>query len=129
VSACDTCRDPGACCAGFLLNGGPPYPYDGSLSWWTIHEEDGPLAPLVKMAQMWLPFVPMTKTTTRYDDDGGVYEINLWGCPLLGEDGRCTDYANRPELCDHYEPKSDALCAEFDWAAFAKSYDAATVSA
>jgi Fe-S-cluster containining protein len=106
VSACDTCRDPGHCCAGFQLN-------SGKGDWQSFWVEDGPLMPLVRMAQMWLPFVPMIRGPIYYVDDGAYYQIWYWGCPLLGEDGRCTDYENRPDLCVRYEPKSDPLCVEF----------------
>lgn len=33
----------------------------------------------------------------------------IW-CKNLGRDGRCTDYANRPDLCRSFEPGSDRLC-------------------
>lgn len=112
MSICDSCRDPGACCAGFILFDATsgvrePIPFSFWLS-------DGPLAPLIRMAEWWMPFVPATRSDTYYNDDGGYYSIQRWGCPLLGEDGRCTDYDNRPELCRRYEAKSDTLCVEFE---------------
>ena len=49
-----------------------------------------------------LPFMPlMTRPDGRW---------LLW-CPVLGRDGRCTDYENRPALCRSFEAGSDPLCA------------------
>lgn len=39
--------------------------------------------------------------------------VPVFDCPLLGEDGRCTDYDGRPELCRLYEAGSDPICAEY----------------
>ena len=34
-------------------------------------------------------------------------------CTLLDENGRCSDYENRPAVCRNYEPASDQLCCEW----------------
>jgi hypothetical protein len=122
MSACDTCRDPGACCTGFQLNG-------GEGAWPSFWVDDTPLAPLICMAAGWLPFVPVVRGPTIKGEDGSYWAVEKWGCLMLGEDGRCMDYENRPELCKRYEPKSDALCVEFDWAAFAQTFDNAKIAA
>jgi len=48
-----------------------------------------------------LPFIPEV-----------VNEHGYWifNCPVLGPDGRCGDYENRPATCRSYEPGVDALC-------------------
>lgn len=107
VSLCDTCREPGACCAGFHLTSKQEPAFN---SFW-IH--DGPLAPLVRMAENWLPFHPVVRSSTFDDEGRAYYAIKLWACDLLGEDGRCTDYENRPQLCRSFEARSDPLCVEF----------------
>jgi hypothetical protein len=47
-----------------------------------------------------LPFMPLDKSEK--------YGWRL-RCPLLGRDGRCTDYENRPALCRHFQPGSNRL--------------------
>lgn len=108
MSVCDRCRRPGRCCSGFLLSGG-----------WPGHAAETTLEAMVMLAsvstdpaigspgqnQLGLPFLPLGKRT-----DGAWI---LW-CPLLGRDGRCTDYANRPALCASYQPLTDGLCAEYE---------------
>ncbi|WP_431860063.1 YkgJ family cysteine cluster protein [Azospirillum sp.] len=87
ASLCDTCIRPGACCFGFELGA-------------RTHRQIG-LELLAMVARQWMPFVPL------YRRDNGFWR---WWCPLLGADGRCTDYANRPETCRIYDPGEDFLC-------------------
>lgn len=85
-SLCDTCMRPGACCFGFVLSG--------------QHWQTG-LDMLVMVAQQGLPFVPLFRRPN------GVWK---WWCPLLGKDGRCTEYDRRPYVCREFEPAQDPLC-------------------
>lgn len=104
MSLCDTCREPGSCCSGFYLsspNG------TGNFSVW-----ETPLSPLILMATRWLPFLPVVRGPTLHCDEGDYYGIERWECPLLGDDGRCTDYDNRPQLCRDYVAGSDEICVE-----------------
>jgi Fe-S-cluster containining protein len=57
-----------------------------------------------------LPFEPLYETD-RVDVEGK----KMWRfwCPKLDRAGRCTIYADRPALCVAYQPKQDALCAEY----------------
>lgn len=48
-----------------------------------------------------------------YDAPEGAYMDFRYSCEWLGEDGRCTHYEERPQLCRSYQPQSDALCAEY----------------
>lgn len=99
MSLCDTCRNPGRCCSGFLLNGGA----------WPARAAH-PLEVLAELATVniretiGLPFMPLYRRAA----DGAW----LFWCPNLGRDGRCTVYENRPLMCREYEAGSDPLCAE-----------------
>lgn len=92
---CDNCKRPGRCCSGFALN--------------FVHQPETNLEALVALATAWpsngalgLPFMPLWRTRAHHW---------LYWCPLLGRDGRCTDYENRPDLCRTYQAGSDMLCA------------------
>jgi Fe-S-cluster containining protein len=98
---CDHCRNPGRCCSGFGLN-------------LEANEDDTALHLLVKLESvlhgdcqgrpmLGAPFMPLYRAADRW---------RFW-CPLLGADGRCTDYANRPRLCSDFTAGTDALCAEY----------------
>lgn len=56
-----------------------------------------------------LPFLPLFRGTNRNVGLDVPRNWTLW-CPLLGKDGRCTDYAHRPLLCATFLPATDALC-------------------
>lgn len=88
---------PGRCCSGFGIGD----------RWKGLT----PLEVLVGLATMnksntlnWfgLPFMPLYKNAKGH--------WKLW-CPLLGRDGRCTIYENRPHYpCVDYEAGKDNLC-------------------
>lgn len=101
ASACDTCRQPGHCCVGFHLNlsGLDDMPMEEAaarVAQLTSPAEDGRMVPT--------PFLPL------WHDPAGRWR---WWCPVLQRDGRCGDYANRPEPCHLYQPGTDRLCAEY----------------
>jgi Fe-S-cluster containining protein len=53
-----------------------------------------------------LPFRPLIQLP-----DGSDW---LWWCPALDDrTGRCTIYADRPQLCRDYAAGSDPLCVHF----------------
>ncbi len=107
MSACDTCRNPGRCCVGMDLNGGALPKAETPLG--VVAELQEMPQPTVKGDWLPLPFLPLYRRPTQ---DGSVSWL-LW-CPMLSREGRCTIYENRPWLCQHYQPKQDALCAEYD---------------
>lgn len=95
---CDACRNPGRCCSGFGLN-------------LPILAEETALDVLIRLARVehrdcqgrpvvGAPFLPLYRTPERW---------RFW-CPLLGRDGRCTDYEHRPEVCALFKPGGDPLC-------------------
>ncbi|WP_372395223.1 YkgJ family cysteine cluster protein (plasmid) [Azospirillum sp. HJ39] len=92
MSPCDACSKPGKCCRSFVLN----FPSQPTMT---------PLEALSIMAAHWLPFMPLM----RYQN--GVFRF--W-CPLLGTDGRCTDYESRPDTCRVFRPASDPLCVMWE---------------
>ena len=125
-SLCDTCRAPGRCCTGFVLGGGDfargetmlgalvalaTVEHYGPMDWSRIPsrkpgetlEQYTDRLP-VQSRHVGLPFMPL------HVDRYGSWQF--W-CPLLGRDGRCTDYENRPPLCREYQPGTDKLCAEW----------------
>ncbi len=106
MSGCDTCRQPGACCMGFALTNN-----DGHITAWDSESRDQVNA---RAAGHGLPFRAIAKIDTTVDPASGQpYSSWYWGCPVLGADGRCTDYENRPQLCRTYQPGQDELCVEF----------------
>lgn len=110
MSACDSCKQPGACCHGIHLNGG-----GGRVSFWANEPR---LAVLTRMAELWLPFVPTEEATRNTDPESDKEFVTyLYDCTMLGPDGRCTIYEDRPQLCRDYQPKSDALCVMYEEAA------------
>lgn len=98
MSSCDTCRAPGNCCSGFVLN----HPFPGA-NWKADAEQLLADAGL----QFFKPVRQFFTSETEWMD--GV----MFDCSRLGADGRCTDYENRPQLCRAYQAGDDALCAEF----------------
>lgn len=99
MSACDKCKAPGNCCKGFVLS-----TYYGLTNWREEATAD--------MERRGVPFfAPIRPAPNIYGRD----EIQcFFECTRLGPDGRCTSYADRPNVCKIYEPKSDRLCAEFE---------------
>jgi Fe-S-cluster containining protein len=92
-SLCDGCRKPGACCRAVTLTG-----------------EAGTLGPgasdlelTALMAAGWLPFAPLL----RHPD-----AVVVFWCLNLRPDGRCSDYANRPDLCRDYAAGTGVVCVE-----------------
>lgn len=130
MSACDTCRDPGACCRNIRLWGGERGPIRQRLSngEFLVPEGSDPVRFLGGLAGKYsgqepLPFLPKVKRDTFEprplpDWDGPLIGETLstysWSCPRLLPNGRCGDYENRPWLCRVYEPKADTTCVEYD---------------
>jgi Fe-S-cluster containining protein len=50
------------------------------------------------------------------EDETRDYQDWVWTCPKLAEDGRCTIYNDRPDMCRNFEPLSDGLCVHFQGA-------------
>lgn len=98
---CARCVEPGHCCKRFNLSGSENHPA-------TFWDDE---APAVREG---LPFVPLERWgqwTVEYGPDTGrTYSSWMWRCTALGEDGRCTIYDDRPDLCRRYEPLEDGLC-------------------
>lgn len=99
MSLCDTCAMPGRCCRHFVLDRGN-YGLGMALlellaDLATIHMKNG------DRVSLGVPFMPLFRKS-----DG----MWVFWCPNLGLDGRCMDYANRPNTCVIYEPAEDQLC-------------------
>ena len=102
MSLCDTCHEPGRCCRSIVLNHG-----DGEMTWWADNDPAEVLAEHI--GEHW--FVPIEAEKRSYQSgEGHTYHSGRWRCTALGEDGRCTVYERRPQLCRNYEPGSDGLC-------------------
>ena len=118
MSLCNACRQPGRCCTGFAL------PIRGDTALEVLvqlaamhhglfkghpnrlsHEDcvDPQRRAHVEHAAVGLPFIPLNPVPGGW---------RFW-CPLLGRDGRCTEYDHRPALCRAYQPASDPICAEW----------------
>lgn len=105
ISLCDVCRNPGQCCKSFNLTS---HARQSDLTLWD--DED-------KTAQIrahGLPFEVSETVSTHIDPESGrSYSLHRFSCPILKPDGRCGDYANRPQLCRDYRAGSDGICAMF----------------
>lgn len=61
-----------------------------------------------------VPFRHLATIDTFTDPEGGRQWETLWvTCSAIGEDGRCTIYETRPQLCRDFEPASDPLCVHW----------------
>lgn len=99
-SLCDRCSKPGRCCSDFLLSLQIPAGDDWKDRAKTLVEGYGikHFIPIEAVRGPWTP------------DDRVQFRCN---CSLIGADGRCMDYENRPAVCRVFEPGTDALCVEF----------------
>jgi Fe-S-cluster containining protein len=116
ASACDTCRSPGACCRSFQLN----------REWPPGTTRDQVIADLASGRDAFtgevdwtpdLPFEPIRESSfyaVSSNDEEPASTRWSFSCPKLGDDGRCTIYEERPELCRSYVAESDPMCAEFN---------------
>lgn len=96
------CPDLGHCCKRFVLNVKRAMPFD---------ERKSIKGARRKLRQSNLPFKPVELCKDkRYPHDSG-RQVWWFTCPLLGEDGKCGDYDNRPDLCKKFVPGGgDHLC-------------------
>ena len=103
MSICDRCYAPGQCCRVMHLssNGEP-------MTVWT----DKDVA--TQAHDRGLPFEPIAPMQTYIDPESGrPYAVFEWRCTKLAADGRCTIYADRPDVCRQFEALSDPLCVHF----------------
>ena len=106
TTLCDSCFAPGACCQRLhLTSKGEPV-----VVW-----SDEPGAADAWAMTRGHPFHQVDIGRTYTDQESGrTYHEPVWGCRALDKStGRCTIYADRPQLCRDYEPASDALCVHW----------------
>jgi Fe-S-cluster containining protein len=63
------------------------------------------------------PYFRPLRIAGRYIHRGGSKPHGVkwqFTCDRLGQDGRCTQYEDRPKMCHFFEPKSDLLCIEYE---------------
>lgn len=98
MSLCDRCYAPGQCCKSLAVSGGG----------WAQQTRATYLDALAFVRRHDLPFNPTVPEAT---------EPGHWfwrfSCPKLGDDGRCTIYDTRPQICRSFQPQSDELCVHF----------------
>lgn len=113
LSTCDTCRDPGHCCRGFVLSREFPASADAEDALRSTREGTNPMTGEAGCYEVLPHFVPVEPVPHAETEERDAVRWRF-RCEALGEDGRCTVYKDRPKLCRTYEPKSDGLCAEFE---------------
>jgi Fe-S-cluster containining protein len=104
MSACDTCAKPGACCNDFVLNG-----YNGALR---FSEGNWQAEAIERMDGMEMPFRPLRIDADQAGSEPGQVMIRFT-CPAVTDEGRCSIYENRPQLCRVYQPLQDKLCVMY----------------
>lgn len=112
MSACDTCRLPGACCVYFWHHRlyHPDQTRD-EVRALMRKGEDGfghECEPV--------PFDPIRPGGWYAHDGDAEPGAVMWivSCPkLIPEIGRCSIYDARPEVCRDFEPGSNQLCVEY----------------
>ena len=93
------CPDLGHCCKRFVLNPKTIPPFDESRSIKGVRR---------KLRHFNLPFEPLELAPTA---TSGNEKLWWFTCPLLGADGKCGDYENRPGTCSSFVPGGgDGLC-------------------
>lgn len=115
MSTCDSCRDPGHCCRSFRVD--RHFKPETTRAEVTEHLRNGTDDFSEGTTYEVLPFDPQIRNGGFYAwPNEEVPHSVMWtfSCPKLGADGRCTIYDTRPELCQTFEPKSVALCIEYD---------------
>ena len=96
------CPDLGHCCKRFVLNPTSLPPFNERRSIKGIWR---------KLRQFKLPFKPLELSGIN-GSGGKTGKMDWWfTCPILGKDGKCGDYENRPQVCKSFVPGGgDALC-------------------
>jgi hypothetical protein len=94
---CQICPKPGACCSNFKLHANRIRAWYAEDSW----EEEAKADVYQYGISQFIPQIDCV-------DEGRVYV--RYSCTKLGEDGRCTDYESRPQVCWSYAPRSCKLC-------------------
>lgn len=107
MSLCGLCPIPGACCKGFQLSA---LDEDGERQLPTFWV-DSWIADASKWVQdRGLDFTPARPEEIRTAADGRKYCTVLFDCSHVTNNGRCSIYDARPDLCRKYRPLSDDLC-------------------
>lgn len=105
MSTCDACTHPGACCSGFAIVGHtfPIATWQESANKFT--------------SEYGVPFFKAIRihTETKNSQWRAGFVGVRFNCELLGTDGRCTDYENRPRTCIDFKAGSDPLCAMYEF--------------
>ncbi len=96
-SMCDVCMSPGHCCKELTLSG----PFSEPMS--RERAEHLLISPTNNHEKTWV-FRPLRQ------DERGIWRFS---CTQLLSNGRCGIYEDRPHLCRHYQPGTDALCVHF----------------
>lgn len=124
MSLCDTCRDPGACCRAFTFCRQFPYgmPRVEVQKW--LSEGGDPTGSGSDCCPV--PFEAIIPCKFFGDEGATSPQTVHWlvSCPRIDDDGRCSDYETRPQVCRKFEPKAGSLCCEFEgpWDDILKPY-------
>ena len=98
------CPDLGHCCKRFSLS---PIGKMPSANW-NIKTFKGVMR---QMRKRKLPFRPLELSAVNGAGEKIAEKIWWFTCPLLGKDGKCGDYENRPNTCKNFVPgNGDMLC-------------------
>lgn len=104
MSLCNKCIKPGSCCNNFVLSG---------HGFGTEYESEWQEVGAKRVERFGLPFIPIRfeqSATSLKDTDVPPWGMIRYSCSKVTEDGRCSIYATRPQLCRSYKAGSDGLC-------------------
>ncbi|MCK5607556.1 YkgJ family cysteine cluster protein [Candidatus Pacearchaeota archaeon] len=96
------CPDLGHCCKRFVLTTFSFPPFDEGRSLKGVRR---------KLRQFKLPFEVLELSADNNSNQKTAKKVWWFTCPVLGKDGRCGDYENRPRVCKSFVPGGgDELC-------------------
>lgn len=104
MSLCNKCIKPGSCCNNFVLSG---------HGFGTEYESEWREVGAKRVERFGLPFIPIRfeqSATSLKDTDVPPWGLIRYSCSKVTEDGRCSIYSTRPQLCRSYKAGSDGLC-------------------
>ena len=92
MSICNKCKDKGYCCRNFIIQSHEPWAY-------TAIENKNKVIKRLKESNLSF-FIPVKKGKRYW----------VFSCSKITDEGKCSVYKSRPNLCREYRPATGDLC-------------------